>query len=162
MCDILNFMAPLTFVLFWFLCMKKMMSTKVQGLSEIKQRGKGSCRKNLRIPQASYLAMLPPRSTKKEHSAAGRRKKERKNNPQTTFEPNCRKTKEKTSYMLLAKCQAFPQICVLQQEGKRVKVLCEILNDSRMLVFSTGDLDTVSSVPVEGKLTSEVSSSQGC
>lgn len=63
--------------------MKKMMSTKVQGLSEIKQRGKGSCRKNLRIPQASYLAMLPPRSTKKEdrHSAAGRKKKRKKKQP---------------------------------------------------------------------------------
>lgn len=93
-----------------------MKPTKVQGLPKIKQREEGSCQKNLPIPHASYLVMLPHRSTKKEdrHSTG---EKTPKNN-----QVNCRKMKT-TLYVLLAKCQAFSQIRFLQQERKYVKVL---------------------------------------
>lgn len=103
-----------------FLCMKRM-PTEAQGLPKIKQRERSSCQKNL-IPHACCLVMLPPRSTKNEHrhsvGARGEQTKKRTN------ELKCRQTREKPLHMLLAKCQAFSQIRLLQQERKCVKILC--------------------------------------
>lgn len=69
----------------------------------------GQLSENLHISHASYLAMLPPRSTKKEdrHSAAGEEKKRKKNQPTNNLWTQLQKNKGEDLLYAIGEMSSF-------------------------------------------------------